>query len=112
MLLGDKVYMELNEVMVSIICNTYNHEDYIADALESFVVQKTDFRFEVLVHDDASTDNTANIIREYERKYPDLIKPVYQTENQYSKKNHGVFRAQASELGGNMLHSARGMIIG
>ena len=74
-----------NEIMVSIICNAYNHEPYIRDALEGFVMQKTDFVFEILIHDDASTDKTADIIREYEAKYPDLIKPIYQTENQYSK---------------------------
>ena len=73
------------EIKVSIICNTYNHEKYIKDALEGFIMQKTSFPFEVLIHDDASTDNTANIIREYEKKYPDIIKPIYETENQYSK---------------------------
>ena len=67
------------EIKVSIICNAFNHEKYIRDALEGFVNQKTDFPFEVLVHDDASTDNTADIIREYEEKYPDIIKPIYQT---------------------------------
>jgi len=40
---------------------------------------------EILIHDDASTDGTADIIREYETRYPDIIKPIYQTENQYSK---------------------------
>lgn len=74
------------QIMVSIICNAYNHGKYIRETLEGFVSQKTDFDFEVLVHDDASTDNTAEIIREYEEKYPQLIKPIYQTENQYSKK--------------------------
>lgn len=77
--------MESNEIMVSIVCNTYNHEKYIEDALEGFVNQKTNFPFEVLVMDDASTDGTADIIREYEKKYPDLIKPIYQTVNQYSQ---------------------------
>lgn len=72
-------------VQVSIICNAYNHEKYIRDALEGFVMQKTNFAFEVLIHDDASTDKTADIIREYEAKYPDIIKPIYQNENQYSK---------------------------
>ena len=76
----------VNEILVSVICNTYNQEDYIRDALESFIMQKTNFKFEVLVHDDASTDNTANIIREYEQKYPEIIKPIYQTVNQYSQK--------------------------
>ena len=71
--------------MVSIICNTYNQEKYIADALESFIMQKTDFKYEILVHDDASTDNTPNIIKEYELKYQDIIKPIYQKENKYSQ---------------------------
>lgn len=73
------------QIAVSIICNAYNHEPFIAKCLDGFVMQKTNFVFEILVHDDASTDNTANIIREYEAKYPQLVKPVYQTENQYSK---------------------------
>lgn len=75
----------MEDIKVSIICNTYNHEQYIRDALDSFLMQKTSFKFEVLIHDDASTDKTADIIREYEAKYPEIIKPVYQTENQYSK---------------------------
>ncbi len=73
------------EIMVSVFCTAYNHEKYIRDCLEGFVKQKTNFKFEVLINDDASTDNTASIIREYEKKYPDIIKPIYQKENQYSK---------------------------
>lgn len=72
-------------LMVTICCFTYNQESYIRECLEGFVMQKTDFRFEAIVHDDASTDGTAAIIREYEAKYPDIIKPIYETENQYSK---------------------------
>lgn len=72
-------------VSVSVVCNTFNHSKYIRDALDGFVNQKTNFKFEVLLHDDASTDNTADIIREYVEKYPDIIKPIYQTENQFSK---------------------------
>ena len=49
-------------------------------------MQETNFPFEVIVHDDASTDGTADIIREFEAKFPHIIKPIYQTENQYSKK--------------------------
>ena len=78
----------MQEIMVSVICNAYNHEKYIRDALEGFVKQKTSFKFEVLIHDDASTDGTVDIIREYEKNYPDIIKPIYQTENQYSKRIH------------------------
>lgn len=72
-------------LMVSIHCITYNHEPYIRQCLEGFVMQKTNFRFEAIVHDDASTDGTADIIREYTEKYPDIIKPIFETENQYSK---------------------------
>lgn len=75
-----------NKIEVSIICNAYNQASYIKDALEGFIMQKTNFAYEVLIHDDASTDNTADIIREYANKYPELIKPIYQTENQYSKE--------------------------
>lgn len=57
--------MEENNILVSVICDAYNQEDYIADALESFFMQKTNFAFEVLVHDDASTDRTAEIIKEF-----------------------------------------------
>ena len=71
--------------MVTVICLAYNHAKYIRDALEGFVSQRTTFPFEVLVHDDASTDGTDLIIKEFQSKYPDIIKPVFQKENQYSK---------------------------
>lgn len=72
-------------LMVSIRCLVYNHEPYLRQCLDGFVMQKTNFRFEAIVHDDASTDNSAAIIREYAEKYPDIIKPVYEKENVYSK---------------------------
>lgn len=72
-------------VLVSIFCETYNHRAYVKDALEGFLMQKTNFEFEVLIHDDASTDGTQDVIREYASKYPHIIKPIYQIENQYSK---------------------------
>lgn len=71
--------------LVSIICTTYNHETYIRKCLEGFVSQKASFIFEAIVHDDASTDNTQQIIKEYQAKYPEIIKPILQKENQYSK---------------------------
>lgn len=74
-----------DEVLVTVQCLAYNHEKYIRKALDGFVMQKTSFKFEVIVHDDASTDHTADIIREYAEKY-DFIQPIFQTENQYSQK--------------------------
>lgn len=71
--------------LVSICCTAYNHEKYIAQALDSFLAQQCDFPFEILVHDDVSTDRTADIIRSYAARYPDIVKPMFQTENQYSK---------------------------
>ncbi|MBO4403874.1 MAG: glycosyltransferase, partial [Treponema sp.] len=63
--------------VVSIQCMAFNHGPYIAAALEGFLSQKTDFPFEIVVHDDASQDNTADIIREYESRYPKIIKALY-----------------------------------
>jgi len=84
---------DFDKPVVSICCATYNHESYIKKTLEGFLIQETDFSFEILIYDDASTDNNANIIREYEAKYPRLIKPIYQTINKYSQgiKTNPVF---------------------
>ena len=71
--------------LVSICCLTYNHEAFIRDALEGFLRQRTDFDFEILIYDDASTDGTARIIREYAMGDPERIRPILQEENQYSK---------------------------
>lgn len=71
--------------LVSINCLVYNHEPYLRECLDGFVMQKTTFPFEAIVHDDASTDRSAEIIREYAEKYPDIIKPIYEKANQYSK---------------------------
>lgn len=75
----------MNEIAVSVYCLVYNHEKYLRQCLDGFIMQKTNFKFEVIVHDDASTDGSADIIREYEQKYPEIIKPIYQTVNQYSQ---------------------------
>lgn len=75
----------MEEIAVSIVCNTFNQEKYIKTALESFIMQETTFKYEILIHDDASRDNTSNIIKEYQKKYPDLIFPLIQKENKYSE---------------------------
>ncbi len=76
--------------LVTVRCLTYNHAPYIKQCLEGFVTQQTNFPFECIVHDDASTDGTSDIIREYAEKFPDIIKPIIQTENQYSKRNGSI----------------------
>lgn len=77
--------MKNDNILVSVVCDVYNHEPYLRQCFDGFVMQKTNFKFEVLVHDDASTDKSAEIIIEYTNKYPDIFKPIIQKENQYSK---------------------------
>lgn len=76
--------------VVSIWCITYNHAKFIRDAIEGFLMQETTFPVEIFIHDDASTDGTAEIIKEYAGKYPKLFWTVLQTENQWSKGNRKI----------------------
>ncbi|TDP00883.1 glycosyltransferase [Flavobacterium sp. 245] len=80
----------MNNTIVSISCISYNQAPYIRQCLDSFLMQKTSFAFEIIIHDDASTDGTKEIIEEYVAKYPDIIFPMYQKENQYSKGVRGM----------------------
>lgn len=70
--------------LVQISCITYNQESFLRAALDGFLMQKTEFSFVVIVHDDASTDGTIQILKEYAERYPDIIFPIYEEENQYS----------------------------
>lgn len=97
-----------SDILVSVICNAYNHEMYIRDSIEGFIMQKTNFRFEVLIHDDASTDQTSSIIKEYEKKYPKIIKPIYQSVNQYSKGNGIVSKIQYARAKGKYIALCEG----
>lgn len=82
---------EAPEPLLSIVCLAYNQVNYIGRTLDSFLEQVTDFRFEVLVNDDASTDGTAELIADYAARYPHIIKPIFHKENQYSKGlSHGL----------------------
>lgn len=74
-----------DKVYISCVCITYNQENYIKDAIDGMLAQITDYRFEIVIHDDKSTDSTREILLEYKRKYPNLIKLVLQDENQYQK---------------------------
>ena len=69
--------------LASISCATYNHAPFIRQCLDHLLAQKTNFPFEIVIHDDASTDGTKEILEEYALKYPDSIFPYYQNENQY-----------------------------
>lgn len=79
------IQSDSEEIAVSVICLAYNHEKYIRQTLEGFVNQITSFKYEVIIHEDASTDGTRRIIEEYVEKYPDLFVPIFQEENQYAK---------------------------
>ena len=75
--------------LVSICCLTYNHAPIIKDCLDGFLAQKTSFPIEILIHDDASTDGTDIIIKEYAERNPNVIFPLFEKENQYSKGHRG-----------------------
>lgn len=75
----------MDNILVSISCITYNHSAYIRQCLDGMLMQQTTFNFEILIHDDCSTDGTDDIIREYASKYPKIIKPLYEEENQYQQ---------------------------
>lgn len=99
---------DTKELMVTIWCITYNHEPYIRQCLESFVMQNTNFRFEAIVHDDASTDGTTEIIKEYANKYPDIIKPIFEFENQYSKRDGSIERIMIKHMRGKYVAMCEG----
>ena len=89
---------EEQPILVAVWCLVYNHEPYLRDCLDGFVMQKTNFRFVAIVHEDCSTDNSAAIIREYEEKYPDIIKPIFETENQWNKADGSIDRIMIDAL--------------
>lgn len=89
--LTEQVWPEGTPPVVSIWCITYNHADFIREAIEGFLMQETTFPVEIFVHDDASTDGTADIVREYAAKFPNLFWTVLQKENQWSRGNGKMF---------------------
>jgi len=96
----DEYAAENPDVLVSIVCLAYNQELYIREALDGMLMQKTGFPFEIIIHDDASTDKTADIIREYARRYPRIIRTIFQTENQFrSTGKYPIMHAYAAARG-------------
>lgn len=72
-------------MMVSVCCTTFNHASFVASAIEGMLAQEVGFPIEILIHDDASTDGTQDVLKEYEKRFPERIKVIYQAQNQYSK---------------------------
>ena len=77
----------MGEIDISVCCITYNHEKYIAEAIESVLAQKCTYRIEMIISEDKSPDNTANIISSYAEKYPDIIKPIFNKKNLGAQAN-------------------------
>lgn len=75
----------VNDILVSVCVVTYNHGKYIGTCLDHILRQRRKFRIEILIHDDASTDGAQEVIRAYQKRYPDIIKPILRVENQYSQ---------------------------
>lgn len=98
----------MSDVLVTVLCKTFNHERYIKDALNGFVMQKTNFKFKVIVQDDASTDKTAEIVREYDNNYPGLFDNIYHTVNQYSQRVNTDFKFIREKLEGKYIAYCEG----
>lgn len=99
---------DISSPQVSILCIAFNHEPYIEDAIRGFLIQETDFSFEIIIHDDASSDQTPHIIRSYAERYPNLIRPILQSENQFSKAPNSVLLIPAREARGSYIALCEG----
>jgi glycosyltransferase involved in cell wall biosynthesis len=97
-----------SKVDVTIFCMTYNHAKYVAKTIDGFLMQKTSYTYEIVIHDDASTDDTQKIIKFYQSKYPNIIKPILQTENQYSKNAVHYFITYLDKLNGEFIAFCEG----
>jgi len=105
------IFPEKENPIVSIACVTYNHVKYIAEAIESFLMQKTNFPFEIIIHDDASTDGTIDVIKSYAEKYPDIIRLIIQEKNQYEQGMKNGFLFGYDPLARSVLPIAKGKYI-
>lgn len=103
-----KNWKEFDHPLVSVRCTAFNHEKYIAECLDGILMQRTNFPFELVVHEDASTDKTADIIREYEKRFPRVVVPIYETENQYSKQDGSFTRIINAHLTGKYIAMCEG----
>lgn len=81
----NKTHVKDDDILVSILCVTYNHARYVAKALDGFLSQELDGRFEIIIHDDASNDGTLEVLKRYRRQHPDLITLITEKDNQFSR---------------------------
>lgn len=98
----------MEDVVVSIACLAFNHEKYIRQTIESFLSQKTQYSYEIIINDDASTDGTSEIIKEYEERYPQIVKGIFHEENQYTKKECFIVRDLYKECKGKYIAFCEG----
>lgn len=96
------------DLKVSVACICFNHEKYIKQAIESFLMQETDFAFEIIIHDDASTDSSRKIIEDYANKYPTIINAVYQIDNMFKKDAYNIFKVPFSYCKGEYIAICEG----
>ena len=84
--------------VVSVLCSTYQHVAFIEDALRGFLGQDTPFPFEVIVRDDASTDGTADVVRDYAARFPTIIRAILEPVNRFPEEK-GLWRMRAAARG-------------
>ena len=89
-----------SRIKVSVVMLTYNHEKYIAQAIESVLMQETDFHYEIVIGEDCSTDRTREIVIEYQKKYPDKIRTLLHAKNIGGNAN---YRQTYSECNGDYI---------
>lgn len=90
----------MSDVLVSVCCTTYNHEKFIGKTLDGFLMQETEFEYEILINEDCSTDKTAEILRDYEKRFPNRLDIIYQKENIYSKRGKPLTKVLFSKVRG------------
>lgn len=77
----------LSGCYLSVVVITYKHEKYLRKCLDSILMQQVDFDLEIIISDDCSPDNTANIIKDYHERYPDIVRPTLRSQNVGASRN-------------------------
>ena len=100
--------MKDENIMVSILCTVYNHEKYLSKCLDNLLKQETNFKYEIIIHDDNSSDKSKNIIKQYHKKYPNIIVDIIQNENKYSKGINIYYDILAPKINGKYIAICEG----